>query len=92
MRCVKPLDVDLLRQLADTHEFLVTVEENAVIGGAGAEVAHALEGLGIVKPLLRLGLPDSFIEQGEQGQMLAELGLSATSIAGRIKNFIDPIT
>jgi 1-deoxy-D-xylulose-5-phosphate synthase len=92
MRCVKPLDIDLIKQLADTHEFLVTLEENAIIGGAGSEVARALEALGIVKPLLRLGLPDSFIEQGEQGQMLAELGLSAAAIAERINNFIDPIT
>ena len=92
MRFVKPLDVDLMRQLADTHEFLVTVEENAVIGGAGAEVARALQALGIVRPLLRLGLPDSFIEHGEQGQMLAELGLNAATLAGRIAHFIDPIT
>lgn len=92
MRCVKPLDIDLIKQLANTHGFLVTLEENAIIGGAGSEVARALEALGIVKPLLRLGLPDCFIEQGEQGQMLAELGLSAAAIAERIKNFIDPIT
>lgn len=92
MRCVKPLDIDLIKQLADTHEFLVTLEENAIIGGAGSEVARALEALGIVKPLLRLGLPDCFIEQGEQVQMLAELGLSAAAIAERINNFIDPIT
>ena len=92
MRFVKPLDLDLIKQLADAHDVLVTVEENAIIGGAGSEVARALETLGIVKPLLRLGLPDSFIEQGEQGQMLTELGLNATAIAGRIKYFIDPIT
>jgi 1-deoxy-D-xylulose-5-phosphate synthase len=92
MRCVKPLDIDLIKQLADTHEFLVTLEENAIIGGAGSEVARALEALGIVKPLLRLGLPDCFIEQGEQVQMLAELGLSAAAIAERINNFIDLVT
>ena len=92
MRCVKPLDVDLVRRLADTHDYLVTVEENAIIGGAGSEVARCLETLGIRKPLLRLGLPDSFIEHGEQGQLLAELGLNATAIAARIKNFVSPIT
>ena len=92
MRCVKPLDVDLVRRLADTHDYLVTVEENAIIGGAGSEVARCLETLGIRKPLLRLGLPDSFIEHGEQGQLLAELGLNATAIAERIKNFVNPIT
>jgi len=87
MRFVKPLDVDLVRSLAAGHEVLVTVEENSIIGGAGAEVSHALEKLGIVKPLLRLGLPDRFIEQGEQGQMLAELGLNAAGIVERIRTF-----
>jgi len=89
MRFVKPLDVDLIRQLADTHEVLVTVEENAIIGGAGSEVARALEAMGIVKPLLRLGLPDRFIEQGEQGQLLAAIGLNAAAIAERIELFIN---
>jgi 1-deoxy-D-xylulose-5-phosphate synthase len=89
---VKPLDVDLIRRLADAHDVLVTVEENAIIGGAGSEVARALEAMGVVKPLLRLGLPDSFVEQGEQGQLLAELGLNAQTIAERIKIFINPIT
>ena len=92
MRFVKPLDVDLIRALADAHEVLVTVEENAIIGGAGSEVARTLENLGISKPLLRLGLPDSFVEQGEQGQLLAELGLSASAIAERIKIFINSFT
>jgi len=92
MRFVKPLDLDLIRQLADAHDALVTVEENAIIGGAGSEVGRALEAMGIAKPLLRLGLPDNFIEQGEQGQLLAELGLNAPAIAERIKIFIGPIT
>jgi 1-deoxy-D-xylulose-5-phosphate synthase len=87
MRFVKPLDIDLIRRLADTHTLLVTLEENAMIGGAGSEVARTLENLGIAKPLLRLGLPDAFIEHGEQGQMLAELGLNASAIAERISNF-----
>jgi 1-deoxy-D-xylulose-5-phosphate synthase len=87
MRFVKPLDLNLLRLLAETHDCLVSIEENAVIGGAGAEVARALETLGIVKPLLRLGLPDSFIEHGEQTQMLAELGLHPAGIVSRIENF-----
>lgn len=92
MRCVKPLDLDLIRSLAQTHDHLVTLEENAVIGGAGAEVARALETLSITRPLLRLGLPDSFVEQGEQGQMLAELGLSGPSLVARIKKFAAPLT
>ncbi|MDP1653330.1 MAG: 1-deoxy-D-xylulose-5-phosphate synthase [Rhodocyclaceae bacterium] len=92
MRFVKPLDIDLIRQLADTYGALVTLEENAVIGGAGSEVARALENIGSTKPLLRLGLPDSFIEHGEQGQLLAELGLSAPAIVERIKQFQSSIT
>jgi 1-deoxy-D-xylulose-5-phosphate synthase len=87
MRFVKPLDLDLIRSLAAGHDMLVTVEENAVIGGAGSEVARALEALGIAKPLLRLGLPDRFVEHGEQGQMLAELGLDAAGIIDRINSF-----
>ncbi len=90
MRFVKPLDLALVRELAAGHDLLVTLEENAVIGGAGSEVARALEGMGVVKPLLRLGLPDCFIEHGEQGQMLAELGLSATALVERIRQFQQP--
>jgi len=92
MRFVKPLDLALIRELAETHDLLVTVEENTIIGGAGSEVARALEGMGIAKPLLRLGLPDSFIEHGEQGEMLAELGLNSAALIERIKMFQQSIT
>ncbi len=92
MRFVKPLDLALIRTLAKTHGMLVTIEENAVIGGAGSEVARALEGMGLSKPLLRLGLPDQFIEHGEQGQLLAELGLNAAALVERIKTFESTIT
>jgi 1-deoxy-D-xylulose-5-phosphate synthase len=92
MRFVKPLDVELIRTLASTHDCLVTLEENTVIGGAGSEVARTLEAIGITKPLLRLGLPDYFIEHGEQAQMLAELGLSAPALIEHIKRFSSNIT
>ncbi len=65
MRFVKPLDMDLIRQLAADHTLLVSIEENALIGGAGAEVARALEECGLRTPLLRLGLPDKFIDHGD---------------------------
>ena len=91
MRFVKPLDLTLIRELAQTHDLLITLEENAVIGGAGSEVARALEGMGIVKPLQRLGLPDCFIEHGEQGQMLAELGLNSSSLVQRITALLPTI-
>jgi 1-deoxy-D-xylulose-5-phosphate synthase len=92
MRFVKPLDLALVRELADKHEYLVTLEENTIIGGAGAEVARALEGMGISKRLLRLGLPDSFIEHGEQGEMLADIGLNAANLIERINMFKQSIT
>ncbi len=92
MRCLKPLDADLLGQLAQTHDLLVSVEENAIIGGAGSEVARVLEGLGSAKPLLRLGLPDRFVEHGEQAQLLAELGLNGPAISARIKQFESTFT
>ncbi len=85
MRFVKPLDTELLRQLAETHDALVTVEEGAVMGGAGAAVAEALAEAGIVKPLLHLGLPDKFIDHGDASQLLAMCGLDAAGIAASIR-------
>jgi 1-deoxy-D-xylulose-5-phosphate synthase len=89
MRFVKPLDVDLVKQLALTHEALVTVEEGAIMGGAGAAVAEALAAEGIVKPLLNLGLPDKFIDHGDVAQLLAQCGLDANGIAASIRKRFD---
>ena len=80
MRFVKPLDVDLVRQLAAEHDLLVTVEEGCVMGGAGSAVAEALAAAGVVKPLLMLGLPDHFIEHGEPAKLLSLCGLDAAGI------------
>jgi 1-deoxy-D-xylulose-5-phosphate synthase len=80
MRFVKPLDTELVCQLAANHELLVTIEENALIGGAGAEVARALETSGLRTPLLRLGLPDRFIDHGDSALLLAEAGLDDVGI------------
>jgi len=80
MRFVKPLDVNLLRELAQSHRLLVTLEENAVAGGAGAGVAEALAELGIQVPILHLGLPDRFIEHGDVSTMLADCGLDPAGI------------
>ena len=85
MRFVKPLDVDLLRELATSHSLLVTLEENAIAGGAGAGVAEALSVLGVQVPVLHLGLPDRFIEHGDPQQMLAECGLDAAGIARAVR-------
>jgi 1-deoxy-D-xylulose-5-phosphate synthase len=88
MRFVKPLDHALVRDLAASHDWLVSIEENSVIGGAGSEVARSLETQGLQTPLLRLGLPDHFIEHGDQAQMLSELGLDGGGIIRQIKAFI----
>ena len=80
MRFVKPLDSELIRQLAAGHTLLVSIEENALIGGAGAEVARALEECGLRTPLLRLGLPDRFIDHGDSALLLAEAGLDDAGI------------
>lgn len=85
MRFVKPLDVALLKQLAASHDAIVTVEEGAIMGGAGAAVAEALAAEGIVKPLLILGLPDQFVDHGDVAQLLASCGLDADGIAAAIR-------
>jgi 1-deoxy-D-xylulose-5-phosphate synthase len=85
MRFVKPLDVELVRQLAATHDALVTVEEGCIMGGAGAAVAEALAQEGIVKPVLMLGLPDKFIDHGDPAKLLSLAGLDANGIAASIK-------
>jgi 1-deoxy-D-xylulose-5-phosphate synthase len=85
MRFIKPLDIELVKQLALTHDALVTIEEGAIMGGAGAAVAEALAAAGINKPLLNLGLPDKFIDHGDAAQLLAACGLDAKGIAASIR-------
>ncbi|MGH8489854.1 MAG: 1-deoxy-D-xylulose-5-phosphate synthase, partial [Gammaproteobacteria bacterium] len=76
MRFVKPLDGELLSQLAETHELLVTVEENVVAGGAGAGVAEMLANQGRHPPIVHYGLPDRLIQHGTREEMLADAGLT----------------
>ena len=85
MRWVKPLDEALLRQVAARHDLLVTLEEGAVMGGAGSAVAEALQAAATPKPLLQLGLPDQFIEHGDPDRLLAALGLDAAGIESAIR-------
>lgn len=85
MRWVKPLDVDLLRQVANSHDGLVTVEEGAIMGGAGSAVMEALAHAGITRAVLQLGLPDQFIEHGEHAKLLTMQGLDATGIEAAIR-------
>ncbi len=85
MRFVKPLDVELVKQLAHDHDYLVTVEEGCTMGGAGSAVAEALAEAGIAKPLLILGLPDRFIDHGDPALLLASVGLDAHGIGASIR-------
>ena len=85
MRFVKPLDVELVKQLARDHDCLVAVEEGCTMGGAGSAVAEALAEAGIVKPLLILGLPDRFIDHGDPAALLASVGLDSHGIAASIR-------
>ncbi|HEX9627206.1 MAG TPA: 1-deoxy-D-xylulose-5-phosphate synthase [Acidiferrobacterales bacterium] len=80
MRFVKPLDEDLIRELARSHTTLVTLEENTVRGGAGSAVNEVLAAAGLPPARLNLGLPDRFIEHGERDELLAECGLDAASV------------
>jgi len=89
MRFVKPVDEALVAELAATHELLVTVEENSVMGGAGSAVAEVLAARGIVRPLLQLGLPDRFIDHGDQAQLLASIGLDGAGIAASVRARLD---
>jgi 1-deoxy-D-xylulose-5-phosphate synthase len=88
MRFVKPLDDALLRQLAEGHELLVTVEEHQAMGGAGSSVCEALQRMGIDRRVLLLGLPDRFIDHGDPGKLLSSVGLDATGIQKAIRNVI----
>ena len=94
MRWAKPLDTELLLQIASSHEALVTIEEGVVMGGAGSAVAEALAAAQIAKPLLQLGLPDAFIEHGDPARLLALQGLDAVgieaSVRGRFGDLIGP--
>ena len=92
MRFVKPMDAELIRKLADSHELLVSIEENAIIGGAGSEVARILEQSGSGTSLMRLGLPDEFIDHGDTALLLAEIGLDAEGIAKSVSARLQVLT
>src|SRR5687767_7096533 len=83
MRFVKPLDAELIKQLSENHELLVTVEEHQIMGGAGSAVCEVLQGK---TKVLLLGLPDRFIDHGDPGRLLASVGLDAEGIQKAITN------
>ncbi len=86
MRWVKPIDTALLMQVAASHQGLVTLEEGAVMGGAGSAVAEALAQAGLALPLLQLGLRDEFIEHGDPALLLAAQGLDAAGIEASVRS------
>ena len=96
MRWAKPLDTELLLKIAASHTALVTVEEGAIMGGAGSAVGEALQAARVDKPLLQLGLRDEFIEHGDPAHLLALQGLDAagitTAIQARFSTLLTPCT
>jgi 1-deoxy-D-xylulose-5-phosphate synthase len=88
MRFIKPLDQQLLRQLAKTHHTLVTIEDNAIAGGAGSAVNEYLLSQGMTVKILNIGLPDQFIKHGTQAEIHQELGLDWQGIVQKIKQFL----
>ncbi len=85
MRFVKPIDRDCVERIAATHDAIVTVEEGAIMGGAGSAVTELLGEFGLVKPTLQLGLPDRFIDHGEPAVLLAQCGLDAAGLGASIR-------
>jgi 1-deoxy-D-xylulose-5-phosphate synthase len=86
MRFVKPIDTDMIKQVSESHDLIVTIEENAVQGGAGSAVNEYLNTINSSISIINLGLPDKFIDHGEQHQMLVECGLDANGIVNTIKS------
>jgi len=91
MRFVKPVDAELAAELAGTHGLLVTVEENVILGGAGSGIAEALAARAIVTPLLHLGLPDRFVDHGDQSQLLASVGLDSAGIVAAVRARLEKV-
>lgn len=87
MRFVKPLDSHLIDKVAKSHELLVTIEEGVISGGAGSAILEYLQQAQIIKPLLQLGLPDEFIEQGNRHLLLSHCGLDKDGILQQIENY-----
>jgi 1-deoxy-D-xylulose-5-phosphate synthase len=85
MRFVKPLDETMLLELAKAHQAFVTIEDNAVAGGAGSGVAECLAAHGVVMPILHLGLPDAYLEHGSRDEVLSMAGLDLPSIRHAIR-------
>ncbi|KWN69693.1 1-deoxy-D-xylulose-5-phosphate synthase [Burkholderia ubonensis] len=88
MRFVKPLDEDLVRNLAQAHDILVTIEEGCIAGGAGAACLECLAAAGLTPPVLQLGFEDTFIEHGDPEKLLAAYGLDERGIEAAVRRFV----
>ena len=88
MRFVKPIDEELIVHLAQSHDYIVTAEENAEQGGAGSAVLEVLAKHGICKPVLLLGVADTVTEHGDPKKLLDDLGLSADAMEKRIRGWL----
>jgi 1-deoxy-D-xylulose-5-phosphate synthase len=88
MRFVKPIDEELIFELATTHDYLVTIEENVIMGGAGSAVLESLEAQRLNVPVLQLGLPDHFVEHGDPAVLLADCGLNRDGITHSVREWL----
>jgi 1-deoxy-D-xylulose-5-phosphate synthase len=88
MRFIKPIDDKAIAQAATEHHGIITLEENAVMGGAGSAVCESLNTAGIFKPVLQIGLPDSYLEHGSREELLAAAKLDLASLQSRVEDFI----
>jgi 1-deoxy-D-xylulose-5-phosphate synthase len=85
MRFIKPIDAELVLKMAASHELLVTLDENTIVGGAGGAVTEALAEHGVAAQVLHIGLPDRFIQHGAREDMLREAGLDVPQMEAAIK-------
>ena len=85
MRFIKPLDEALVVELARSHDLLVTIDENAVMGGAGSAVSEVLAAQGIAAQVLHIGLPDCFLQHGAREDMLREAGLTSDQVEAKVR-------
>lgn len=92
MRFVKPLDVEMVEQLAKQHDLLVTVEENVIMGGAGSAVNECLQTYAHNIPVLNLGLPDIFLQHGDTAKLLAQCGLDAAGIVSSVTDALSKLS
>jgi 1-deoxy-D-xylulose-5-phosphate synthase len=91
MRFVKPLDEKLVMSIASRHRALITIEENAISGGAGSGVGELLTAAGLQLPMLHIGIPDRFIEHGTRDTCLARAGLDLAGLTAQVEQWWAPL-